>query len=162
MAKTYEPIATYTIPSAQASYTFTSIPATYTDLILVINGGLSAFDQLNLQFNSDTTTNYSWTYLRGDGTTTTSSRGNTATEIVIGNITTGTESVNITQIQNYANTTTYKTLLNRSNYASGRVQASVGLWRATPAAITSIKIYTNGANTFNTGTTFTLYGIKAA
>jgi hypothetical protein len=162
MAKTYEPIATYTVPSSQASYTFSSIPATYTDLIMVINGGLSALDQLNLQFNSDTTTNYSWTYIRGDGTSATSSRGTTATEIVIGNITTGTESINITQIQNYANTTTYKTILNRSNYASGRVQASVGLWRKTPEAINAIKVYPNGANTFNTGTTFTLYGIKAA
>ena len=147
MAQTYTPIATYTVPSAQASYTFTSIPATYTDLIMVINGGLSALDQLNLQLNSDTTTNYSYTYIRGDGTSTTSSRGSSGTEIVIGNLTTGLDSVNITQLQNYANTTTFKTLLTRSNYASGRVQASVGLWRKTPEAINAIKVYPNGAGT---------------
>jgi hypothetical protein len=162
MTATYEKIDTTTLGTAVASVTLSTIPATYTDLVLVINGGFSALDQLNLQFNSDTTSNYSFTFLRGDGSSATSSRGSSETEIVIGNLTTGIDSINITQIQNYANTTTFKTVLNRSNYASGRVQATVGLWRKSPEAITAIKVFKNGAGTFNVGSTFTLYGIKAA
>jgi hypothetical protein len=162
MPSTYEKIDTTTLVSAVASVTLSTIPATYTDLVLVINGGFSAGDQLNLQFNSDTTSNYSWTYLRGDGSSATSSRGSSQTEIILGNLTTGIDSINITQIQNYANTTTFKTVLNRSNFASGRVQATVGLWRKSPEAITAIKVFKNGAGTFNVGSTFTLYGIKAA
>jgi hypothetical protein len=162
MPVTYESIATTTLGTTVSDVTFSAIPATYTDLILVINGGFSALDQLNLQLNSDTTTNYSWTYLRGDGSSATSSRGSSQSEIILGNLTTGIDSVNITQFQNYANATTFKTVLNRSNYASGRVQATVGLWRKSPEAITTIKVYKNSAGTFNVGSTFTLYGIKAA
>jgi glycosyltransferase involved in cell wall biosynthesis len=43
MPATYEPIATTTLGSAAASITFSSIPATYTDLRLVIVGNLSSF-----------------------------------------------------------------------------------------------------------------------
>ena len=67
----------------------------------------------------------------------------------------------IVQIQNYANTTTYKTLLGRGNRAGGEVQANVGLWRKTPEAINSITIKIGSGN-FNSGTIFSLYGIAAA
>jgi hypothetical protein len=40
--------------------------------------------------------------------------------------------------------------------------AVVGLWRKTPEAITSIDVLTLTADTFSIGTTFVLYGIKAA
>jgi hypothetical protein len=61
---------------------------------------------------------------------------------------------------NYANTTTFKTHISRSNNSSNFVMATVGLWRST-AAITSITLLTNTADTFSVGSTFTLYGIKA-
>jgi hypothetical protein len=62
---------------------------------------------------------------------------------------------------NYSNTTTYKTVLLRSNNASAITVATVGLWRST-SAINTIKIYADGAAVFSVGSTFTLYGIKAA
>ena len=67
----------------------------------------------------------------------------------------------IGQIQNYSNTTTYKTWLSRSNIPADFVGALVGLWRST-SAITTIQFLTTTADTFAIGTTFTLYGIKAA
>jgi hypothetical protein len=72
------------------------------------------------------------------------------------------ETVITSNIQNYANTTTYKTALNRSNAASQGVEALVTLWRST-AAINSITISTdNGGSIIDTGSTFSLYGIKSA
>ena len=63
MASTYEPIATTTLGSAASSITFSSIPATYTDLRLVLVHTPSASTgNAQMQFNSDTATNYSYTY----------------------------------------------------------------------------------------------------
>jgi anti-sigma-K factor RskA len=62
---------------------------------------------------------------------------------------------------NYSNTTTYKTTLSRFASTLYQVWTHAGLWRNT-AAINSIKVYTTAGANFNTGSTFTLYGIKAA
>jgi prophage DNA circulation protein len=59
----------------------------------------------------------------------------------------------------YANTTTNKTILSRSNNVANLVQTTVSMWRST-AAITSILVYANG--TYPIGATFKLYGIEAA
>jgi hypothetical protein len=166
MANTYEPIATNTLGSASASVTFSSIAGTYTDLVLVSVPIVTAATTFAVRFNSDTASNYSATILTGDGTNVASTRVSNQTEIRISYAatarTTNTSNI-ITQIQNYSNATTYKTLLSRDNAASEGTGAIVGLWRATPAAITSITIIPlSGGSIINTGSTFTLYGIKAA
>ena len=61
----------------------------------------------------------------------------------------------------YSNTSTNKSVLVRYGSASQGTMAQIGLWRNT-VAITSLEITTDGGQTFNTGSTFTLYGIKAA
>jgi hypothetical protein len=64
---------------------------------------------------------------------------------------------------NYANTTTFKTVLIRANNSSTGVDLILGLWRKTPEAITSITIKNTGTSSnFAIGSTLTLYGIKAA
>ncbi len=65
----------------------------------------------------------------------------------------------IQQYQNYSNTTTYKTVLSRCSNPTGGTLAVAGLWRST-AAITSITL-TPTAGNWLSGSTFTLYGIKA-
>jgi hypothetical protein len=162
MASTYEPIATTTLGSAAASVTFSSITGTYTDLVIIFNGGItSAPDDMRLEFNGSTT-GYSATLLRGDGSAVISARATGETAIpwttYLGSGSAG--SVSITHVQNYSNTTTFKTVLSRGNVAASYVSATVGLWRNT-AAITSCKLIA-GSSTFLTGSTFTLYGIKAA
>jgi hypothetical protein len=166
MPKTYEPIATNTLGSAAASVTFSSIAATYTDLVLVMSYSLSVGSSSTfIQFNGDTATNYSNTYLSG-GSSATSGRDTSATRIrcAAPAVGTGINAMRSTliSIQNYANTTTYKTLLSRDNQAADEVAAIVGLWRATPAAINSIYLFNGASANFTTGSTFTLYGIKAA
>jgi hypothetical protein len=158
MAKTYEPIETETLGTTESSVTFSSIPGTYTDLVLVFAGTVGILDNNNVTFNGDTGSNYSVTRLVGNGSTASSSRGSNLNAIQCGEIATS-QSNDIIQIQNYSNSTTYKTLIHRSNNTSQFLKASVGLWRNT-AAITSITI-TNGG-TYQIGSTFTLYGIASA
>ena len=165
MATTYEAIQTTTLGSASALITFSSIPATYTDLILVLDSIQSAAPAkwCTVQFNSDTGSNYSWTVLAGNGTTASSGRyAYTYLPIGVNTSTNASRQAVITSIMNYSNTTTYKTLLSRANNASLYVEAIVGLWQNT-SAINRIDVSLEfGAQTFAVGSTFTLYGILAA
>ena len=163
MPVTYHPIATQTLGSSTATVTFNSIPSTYTDLIIVINGAANASANGQIQFNGDTGNNYSYTFLTGDGVSATSGRATSTSRILLnyyGYFDTGYSTNMITQVQNYSNTTTRKTVLSRSNNASNGTAAVVGMW-ANTAAITSVTI-TTGSSTFTAGNTFTIYGIKAA
>jgi len=71
MARTYEKIVSTTLGSAAADVTFNSINSTYTDLVLVssILGVTSQSYSPRVRFNSDTTSNYSVTYMYGTGST---------------------------------------------------------------------------------------------
>jgi hypothetical protein len=159
---TYTPIATTTLGSATSSYTFSSIPSTYTDLVMASQvqldtaGGYS----MGMRFNSDSGSNYSYTYILGTGSVAASSRGTSQTSATYGNGATGW-GTSIVNIMNYSNTTTYKTCVARNGQAGDVVQAYVNLWRNT-AAINSINIISQSGSNFVAGTTFTLYGIAAA
>jgi hypothetical protein len=168
---TYTPIATTTLGSAANSYTFSSIPSSYTDLVIVMNGTAATADVLVIQFNGDTANNYSTTSLQGtSGNTAVSQRQTTQARIVVGgfqdNMGTTVPSMVTINVFNYANTTTNKTAISRMNNFTDSTTAStgatVGLYRST-SAITSIKLaLATGANNLAIGTTFTLYGIAAA
>ena len=167
---TYTPIATATVSGGSTSEVeFASISGSYTDLIIVGNLGAATNSYPGARFNSDTGSNYSVTNLSGDGSTALSNRGSSRSiadisyEVLVGS------AINlnfIAQIMNYSNSTTYKTMLSRTNNAGTGTSATVVLWRSTNA-ITNIKLYsatTNGANLYNfaAGSTFTLYGILSA
>jgi hypothetical protein len=163
MTSTYEMVATSNVSNGTTgTVTFSTIPSTYTDLILIINGGCDG-GGLRMRFNSDTGSNFSTTTMYGNGSSAASSRFSNQTYIdiagVIGGNTANTNT--IVQIQNYANTTTNKTALTRCNTASSEVMATVGLWRST-SAITTVAIQAvNGNGYFTNGSTLNLYGIKA-
>jgi hypothetical protein len=156
---TYEAIATNTLGSNTASVTFSSIPGTYTDLVLIINGTQSSSGYPWFQLNGDTASNYSDTQLYAT-TSVASSRDTNQTLGYSGAFTTS-QSTMIFHFMNYSNTTTYKTVLTRDQQGIDGVWAGCTLWRST-AAINSIYLHGDGARTFQTGTTFSLYGIKAA
>jgi hypothetical protein len=163
---TYTPIETKSITGSPTSVTFSSIPSTYTDLVVVINGARSATNDIGVRLNGDTGTNYSRTILYGTGSAAGSVTGGGANQgqaDYYGTVdTTLGGSVQILNFMNYSNTTTYKTFLVRSNNASLGVDALVNLWRST-AAINSIEFRPySGSQTWNTGSQFTLYGIAAA
>ena len=166
---TYEAIATQTLGSAQASVTFSSIPSTYTDLILVVSGSSTAGTNGRMRVGNgsvDTGTNYSFTSLDGNGTSALSYRFTNETSYAMqwysqfstapGNVTT-----EITHIMDYSNTTTYKPIIVRSGLVATGTSAGVGLWRST-AAINTLTYFCANATTFAAGFTASLYGIKAA
>jgi hypothetical protein len=159
MPATYEPISTTTLGSTASSVTFSSIPGTYTDLVLVTrntsSGGLGGvyLDQIN----GDTGTNYSSTKIFGTGSVAGSDRNTSDTGVNIA-LSNSTQCNNIFHFLNYSNTTTFKTVLARGNSAGGQTRASVALFRST-AAITSFRL---SGVTFDAGSTFTLYGILKA
>ena len=159
---TYTPIATTTLGSTSTDVEFNTISSSYTDLILVIDGkDTTSTYSPYIQFNGDTTTNYSITNLYGTGSAAASSRSSSTSTPYLGSL--GTSRGNmIIQIQNYSNTTTYKTALVRINAADFRTYASVVLWRKTPEAINRINIKVESGGNFAIGSTFTLYGITAA
>jgi hypothetical protein len=165
MPVTYDNIATNTLGSATKNITFSSIPATYTDLRIVLVGTIqTAADYIEITFNG-TTSGYSWTRLSGDGSTAASGRITSNTKWVpnlpLGGSTTVPMLIT-TDIFSYAGST-FKTGLMETSAdlnGSGVVIRGVGLWQNT-AAITSIKLEVQTYN-FNSGTTATLYGIKNA
>ena len=156
---TYVPLATVTLASADASITFSSIPATYRDLILVVAGTRTGNNNLLMRFNGDSGTNYSWVYARGNG-----SAGASGAETI--NIIplaaeglSTTEQLNgIAQIMDYSATDKHKTLLSRFNQAGTQTAMSANRW-ANTAAITSIEVFT-GNNDFGIGTVLSIYGVN--
>lgn len=164
MAVTYEPITTNTLVTAVPTVTFNTISSAYTDLVLIINAATGVNDiDMYIQVNSDTGSNYSWTRFVGTGSTWVASKASNSTlGYRVGNMSGSNVGQNnaVVHFQNYANTAAYKSILARGNNPANLVEFFVGLWRST-SAITSMDIKTQSGN-FSVGSTFTLYGIKAA
>ena len=170
-SSTYTPIATFTANGSTTGFNFTSIPQTYTDLVIVTYGRAGRAvvgENLLLYFNNDSGSNYSFTYLYGNGTAGGSSRASAQGVGIIVDAFTGSSAggtafgSGVTHIQNYANTTTFKIALGRGAAAgsgAGETALTATLWRST-AAITSINAFTY--NNLVAGSTITLYGIAAA
>jgi len=167
MAITFIAIATTELTSGAASITFSSIPATYTDLYLVISGRTNRSgaiqDNIQLIYNgstssqadrrifSDMSSIASFTdALLYPGLTT----ANSATGSVFGST--------MVYITNYA-TSNSKVSVSQgtaeNNASGGAMNLGVESW-ANSAAITSIQISSRHSATLQPSTTATLYGIK--
>lgn len=166
MPTTYESIATQTLGTTASSVVFSSIPATYTDVVAVVQAiSDGTYANFNVRVNGDTGSNYSRTRLSGNGTSATSARATNQTSFFLADVSgisnTG-YSMYIVNFMNYANTTTYKSILSRTNTINGNagdgVELHAQLWRST-SAINEISFL---VSSFASGSTFTLYGIKAA
>lgn len=161
-------ISSQTLGSAASTITFSSIPATYTDLRVVVVGRVTdattgAF--LGLYPNNGSGTTYSRTQLWGDGSSAQSSRTTSATFAPIGTLPGSSVASGITHyvsadIFSYAGSTNKTWLWESSGdqNGSGATYRGVSLWRST-AAITSIVLQCPGGQTLESGTTATLYGI---
>ncbi len=161
---TYEPIATNTLSSATNTVTFSSISSSYTDLVLICSvKGDASNGLIRVRLNGDTGNNYSYTRIYGTGSAAASDRSANTSSMELEDPGTAFNSQFIVargQIQNYSNSTKYKTMLGRGDELANVTMATVSLWRNT-AAVTSVTIFTP-SNNFISGSTFTLYGIAAA
>lgn len=166
MPATYEPIATTTLGTAAASITFSSIPATYTDLRVTFIGSPTSDDGLAFQVNGLSTTIYSGTALSGSGTV---ANTTAVTNQTYGYLTLfGSASATIPtfytlDVMSYAGSTN-KTILSTASTdknGSGTVERIVHLCRTT-SAITSITLISQNAYNLKAGSIATLYGIKKA
>jgi hypothetical protein len=170
---TYTLISSNVLASSAASVTFSSIPATYTDLVLRISArtsSASAANNIRVQFNSDTSTNYSETSLRGSGSAASSYRVSSATELVEGFVINADSSTSNTfgSLELYIPSYTASQSkpmssfpVQENNTTAANIIPTAELWRNN-AAITSIYMYISGGNTLMVGSSFYLYGISNA
>jgi hypothetical protein len=149
--------------------TFSSIPATYTDLVLKISArtaNTTASRTTRLRLNGLSTTIYSYTLIDGDGSSATSTRASSTTDspvLVNGNTSTASTFSNTEiYIPNYAGTTqkpistAYAAENNATAAALGAVASLVNL----TSAVTSLEI--SNASNFLADSSFYLYGIKSS
>jgi hypothetical protein len=163
----YIALATTTLGSTASSVTFSSIPATYKDLIVVVSAANSTNDVTwSMTFNSDTGANYSYVLARGFSSTSAQSQslsGQTSMFIAGWSFGQGTATQTplVLQIMDYSATDKHKTLLNRfqtqRNDGSNEVGMLAGRWGSTNA-INTVRLFPN-SSTFAAGSTFSLYGV---
>ena len=177
MPATYTLINSNVLTSSAASVTFSSIPATYTDLVLRISARTDAGvnnDNFRITFNSDSGSNYSITRITGNGSTAVSNRlsnqtagragaidGGTATASTFGSVEMYIPSYLVSANKPYSSTAA-----SEQNATAAQIDAIAGLWRNT-AAITSITIESNNLNVptdgyIVSGSSFYLYGISSS
>jgi len=155
MSQDYIPLATVTLGSSTGTITFSSIPATYRDLILVCQ--YTNDSNPVIRFNSDSGNNYAYVRMYGSGSSAASDSGGSEASIAIATGSASTGQTSVIQIMDYSATDKHKTVLIRNGLASTFVNASANRW-ANTAAITSV-LFTQG--TYGTGSTFSLYGVIA-
>jgi hypothetical protein len=157
---TYIALAEVVLGSSDSSITFSSIPATYRDLVVTINGKTTGNADIGLRLNGDSGSNYSFVYMGGSGSGSgASGAAGSQTSIVLdAYFWRSTEiSTCIAHIMDYSATDKHKTVLSRNNVAGGGVDAFANRYAST-SAITSVEVRTT-ANAFDTGTVIGLYGI---
>jgi hypothetical protein len=159
---TYTPLANVTLASATSSLSFSSIPATYRDLILIgnVQAQSDSFLQYRLRVNGDTGANYNNVRMENSGGSTLSSADSNATEMTFfSTSTSGVFSAMITNFMDYSATNKHKTLIARSSGPQNTVGAQASRW-ANTAVITSITILTPSGQ-FTVGSSWSLYGVIA-
>ena len=165
---TYVALLTTTVGTATPTVSISPIPSGYTDLVVVGSIRSSSSTSVMRYRYNGATTNYSATTMYGVGS---GSGGSFRTTGETGIYGVGGSGIYVTNtadtfttfnlhIFNYANTTTFKTSIVRTGGAAS-ADATVGLWRATPAAITQLDFVLDSGN-FAVGSTFTIYGVTAA
>ena len=124
---------------------FSSIPGTYTDLVLVSNVATTSSTNFGYYLNNDSANNYCVVNMYGNGSSTSSANSTTEgalwanwsnyTSTTVGN------SIYISNIQNYASTSMYKTVITRGDFGGQGTEIVIGVWKSL-SAVTSIVITT--------------------
>jgi hypothetical protein len=161
---TYTPLATVTLSSSASSVTFSNIPSSYRDLIVVVTGTNSANAFITLRLNGDTGSNYSMVWMQGSGLGSSSNSVTSQVEIITSANNVGTAlKTALINIMDYSATDKHKTLLATTNGENGGTRLTAGLvarW-ANTSAINSVRVYDGNGSSYLAGSTFNLYGVLA-
>lgn len=164
----FESIATVTVGAGGASsISFTSIPSTYKHLqVRYIARSAGANGSLRMTFNSDSSSNYSYHELSGDGSTASAAAATSLAFIYCGQYfnTASTFAAGIIDILDYASTNKNKTariLSGRDENGTGRIFLQSGAWFNSSNAISTLTISRESTNDIAQYSTFALYGIRA-
>ena len=160
-------IQTITLSSAQANIEFTSIPQTFTDLVILTSLRTSGTESNSIVTRirpNSATSGLSTRVLNGSGSGTPSSFSDTnayAAFQAVSGYTANTFQNGQIYIPNYSSTTTAKSMsvdsVSENNATLARQMIAANLWNST-TAITSLLIIPEFGN-FESGTTISLYGI---
>lgn len=149
---TYVPLATITLASTDSEITFSSIPATYRDLILIFDGTGSVALDTSIYFNGDTTSgNYSAVSMGASAGGTFSN-----TFLSSGVVSGSTISDFVVQVMDYSASDKHKTSIIR-NGSTSQLRATTYRW-ANTSVVNSLSFRTQTGN-FLANTTISLYGI---
>lgn len=165
-------IETRTIASVTSTISFTSIPSTFTDLVLLVSARNTGTNTgIFVRFNSDSGSNYIWRRLLGDGVSRYTDNNSTYggvynqgiywTFFDISTNTANTFGNGIMTVTNYASSTTKPISADASqetNATSAYQGITSGLWTGT-AAINSVTLTWEGGANFDVGSMVSLYGI---
>lgn len=156
---TYVSLGTITLASTDSEIVFSSIPATYRDLIVVIDGATGSNTDALVRFNGDTSGAYSWVYASGQGTSPISgAQGSDNTRILIGFAPAAARRNHIIQIMDYSATDKHKTALVRTNAVAHNSSMWAGRWANTNAINSVLLGLSTGS--WSIGTTASLYGVN--
>lgn len=161
MTATYRALANFTVTTNTATITFSSIPNTFRDLVLVIEGTVTTPANKIIRFNSDSGSNYPWIYMSANGSTPSGST-NTSTSV----LTEAIAAMNVSEklftridIMDYSATDKHKICLIRGGRSGAGIDGIVCRWANTSSAISTISCSLNNSASYQSGTTFALYGI---
>jgi hypothetical protein len=153
---TYTPLATVTLGSTSNSVTFSSIPATYRDLVLVsVIDTAASSSRIEVQANS-VTSGYPVVIAFN-----TSSQTLTGTGLYHGYTEAAERCTSIMTIMDYSATDKHKTALNRHGTLTTSLVMMAASRFASNDAITSLKVMNFSTVDFSAGSTFNLYGVIA-
>ncbi len=173
MPATYTLISSNVLTTTAASVSFTSIPATYTDLVVRASVRTDRagenIDLLKLVINSNTSGVYSQTVLYGTSSSAASTSITSGTEFYYDFIN-GAASTSNTFASYELYIPSYTISQNKpmssfavmeNNSTTARINADANLFSST-AAITSLTYTSNNAANFVSGSSFYLYGISSS
>jgi hypothetical protein len=155
------PLQSIKLASTATTFVFSNIDQSYTDIRVVVSGFTSgASVDIQGKINGDTGANYSRVTFEAAGSTPSGVPGQDQTYARFGWCPSGTTYQTETlDFLNYSEGSNYKMVLQRASVNTWTYMAAIN-WRNT-APITSLE-FTPGSGTFNAGTTFSLYGIRAS
>jgi hypothetical protein len=175
LAGAFDLLETTTLTTSASSVTFSGLGA-YSDYkhlqlrSVMRSTRASIADSTVLQFNGDTGTNYANHYIRGSGSSVSSSNQTGRTDIILGNAPaassgTGVFTGQILDILDFGSSSKNTTIRELSGFEDGsnlkEIRLSSGVYLSTDA-ITSLTIFYITGPAIEVGSRLSLYGIKGA